>query len=422
MRNKSHQTARAPEAKAATGNAQEVAESFEEFMEAFEAFKQANDERLEQVESRIGADTVTVEKMNRISRALDEQKSRMDGFVLKGQRPGLTGSVAVTVAGIEHKQAFNAYVRSGNEQGLRQHEQKALSYGSDPDGGFLVPDETAAEIGRRLSLASPIRSIAGVQTVSSAVYKKPFAVTGPQTGWAAETQARPETDSPTLAELSFPTMELYAMPAATSSLLEDAAIDIDAWIASEVETAFAEQESTAFVNGDGVNKPRGFLDHTIVDEDTWSWGNLGYVATGADGAFAGSDPSDTLVDTIYALKAGYRQNAKWVMNRKTQAEVRKLKDADGSYLWQPPAGAGQAASLMGFGVVEAEDMPDIATDSTAIAFGDFARGYLIVDRAGVRVLRDPYSAKPYVLFYTTKRVGGGVQDFDAIKLVKFGTS
>ena len=214
----------------------------------------------------------------------------------------------------------------------------------------------------------------------------------------------------------------YAMPAATSSLLDDAAVDIDAWIADEVETAFAEQEGAAFINGDGVNKPKGFLDIPVVGETNWTWGNLGYVPTGTDGALAAADGSDVLVDTIYALKAGYRQNGNWVMNRKTQAALRKLKDGDGNYLWQAPATADARARLMGFPVVEAEDMPDIATDETAIAFGDFRRGYLVVDRAGVSVLRDPYSAKPYVLFYTTKRVGGGIQDFDAIKLVKFGTA
>jgi len=210
------------------------------------------------------------------------------------------------------------------------------------------------------------------------------------------------------------------MPAATPTLLEDAAVDVDAWIADEVETAFAEQEGAAFVNGDGINKPKGFLAETTVDESIWSWGNLGHVPTGVDAAFPVSNASDVLIDTIYALKAGYRQNANWVMNRKTQAEIRKLKDVDGNYLWQAPAGAGMAASLMGFPLIEAEDMPDIASNSLAIAFGDFRRGYLVVDRTGVRVLRDPYSAKPYVLFYTTKRVGGGVQDFDAIKLLKFG--
>lgn len=413
---------RAPEAKGATGEAQSVAEAFDEFMEAFEAFREANDERIAQVESQVGEDVVTVEKMNRINRKLDQQKNLMDNLFLKGQRPQTPGTKTLPIASMEHKQAFDAYFRKGREDGLRRYEEKALSYGVDADGGYLVPDQTATEIGRRLALGSPIRSIAGIQAVSSSVYKKPFAVTGPIAGWANETDLRTETASPTLAEMQFPTMELYAMPAATSQLLDDSAVDIDAWIAGEVEQAFAEQESAAFVNGDGINKPLGFLASPTVDEASWSWGNLGYVATGANGAFATSDASDSLVEAIYSLKAGYRQNANWVMNRSSQAEIRKLKDADGNYIWQPPATAGQPASLMGFPVVEAEDMPDIVNDSLSIAFGDFQRGYLIVDRAGIRVLRDPYSSKPYVLFYTTKRVGGGVQDFDAIKLVKFGTA
>ena len=233
---------------------------------------------------------------------------------------------------------------------------------------------------------------------------------------------RPQTTTATLAELQFPTMELYAMPAATATLLDDAVVDLDQWISSEVEAAFAEQEGIAFVSGDGTNKPKGFLNYTKVAEASWAWGQVGYVATGVAGALPGSNPSDVLIETVYALKAGYRQNANWVMNRETQATIRKLKDADGNYLWQPPAAPGQKAMLMGFPLVEAEEMPDVATDATPVAFGDFARGYLVVDRTGVRVLRDPYSAKPYVLFYTTKRVGGGIQDFDAIKLLKFGES
>jgi HK97 family phage major capsid protein len=217
-------------------------------------------------------------------------------------------------------------------------------------------------------------------------------------------------------------MELYAMPAATANFLDDAAVDVGQWIADEVNAAFAEQETAAFVDGDGTNKPKGFLQSDTVANGSWAWGSLGYIASGAAGGFASSNPSDALVDLIYALKAGYRQNAAFVMNRKTQAAIRKFKDTGGAYLWQPPALAGGRASLMTFPLVEAEDMPDVATNSLSIAFGDFRRGYLVVDRAGVRVLRDPYSAKPYVLFYTTKRVGGGVQDFDAIKLMKFATS
>ncbi|WP_274629678.1 phage major capsid protein [Arvimicrobium flavum] len=408
----------APEVKS-TSASSEVQDAFHEFMATFETFKEDNDRRLAEIEAK-SADVVTTEKVDRISRALDEQKRAIDQLTLKKLRPGL-GRVAQAMPS-EHKQAFEAYVRSGDDRQLRALDTKAMSYGSGQDGGYLAPEETEAEIGKRLSTLSPIRSIASVRQVSAAVLKKPFALTGPATGWVAETASRPQTNTPTLAELSFPTMELYAMPAATATLLEDSIVDLDQWLSSEVEVAFAEQEGAAFVKGDGVNKPRGFLNYDVVAEASWTWGDIGYIATGVAGAFAASNPADKLIDTVYALKAGYRQAANWVMNRKTQAAIRKFKDADGNYLWQPPAAPGSRAMLMGFPLVEAEDMPDIATDATAIAFGDFSRGYLIVDRTGIRVLRDPYSAKPYVLFYTTKRVGGGVQDFDAIKLLKFGTA
>jgi HK97 family phage major capsid protein len=297
-----------------------------------------------------------------------------------------------------------------------------MSEGSNTDGGYLVPVEIEQAIGQRLATISPIRSVAAVRTISSNVYKKPFMTTGPAVGWVGETDARPQTSSPVLDELSFPAMELYAMPAATAVLLEDSAVNLDQWIAQEVEQVFATQEGTAFVSGDGSNKPKGFLSYTTVADASWSWGNIGYIASGAAGAFPSSNPSDVLIDFIYAVKAPYRQNANFVMNRKTQATVRKFKDSTGNYIWQPPAVAGGRASLMGFPVIESEDMPDIAANALSIAFGDFGSGYLVVDRAGVSVLRDPYTAKPYVLFYTTKRVGGGVQNFEAIKLMKFAVS
>ena len=412
----------APEHKAETGASPEIAPAFDEFMHAFEAFKQTNDERLAAVEGKAAGDVLVEERLERISEALDDQRRRLDGLLIGKARPPLGGAGFAAGASGEHKDAFHAYMRSGDDRALRALDTKAMSYGSGQDGGYLVPDETEAAIGKRLAALSPIRAIASVRQVSGAVLKKPFALSGPAVGWVGETAARPETTSATLAELQFPTMEIYAMPAATASLLDDSAVDLDDWITGEIETAFAEQEGVAFVAGDGLNKPRGFLDYDKVGESAWVWGKLGYVATGVDGALPASDASDVLIDTIYALKAGYRQNAGWVMNRKTQAAIRKLKDADGNYLWQPPASPGSRAMLMGFPLVEAEDMPDIASNATAIAFGDFGRGYLVVDRTGVRVLRDPYSAKPYVLFYTTKRVGGGVQDFDAIKLLKFGVS
>ena len=395
--------------------------AFGDFMQAFEAFKDANDERLGEIEKRMSADAVTADKVERIDKALDKAKARLDEMTLKARRPRLADDDAAPVAR-EHKAAFESYVRKGETQGLFDIEAKSMSIGSNPDGGYLVPSETETEIGRRLSAASPIRAIAGIRQVSTSVYKKPFAITGAVTGWVGETAARPETAAPTLAELQFPAMELYAMPAATQPLLDDAAVNLDQWIADEVQQAFADQEGNAFVVGNGTNKPKGFLDYTKVADASWTWGNTGYIATGTAGAFPASNPSDKLIDLAYALKSGYRQNAHWVMNRKTQSVIRKFKDVDGNYLWQPATTADGKASLMNFPIAESEDMPDIGTDTFALAFGDFNRGYLIVDRVGVRVLRDPYSSKPYVLFYTTKHVGGGIQNFEALKLMKFGVS
>ncbi|MFY9622811.1 MAG: phage major capsid protein [Rhodoplanes sp.] len=399
-----------------------------EFMSAFDEFKASNEDRLAQIERRGAADPLTEDKQARIDaalqRQLDRQQQQINELTLKQARPAFArdGASASSFAAREHKAAFDAYVRRGDSAALRELEIKALSAGSGPDGGYLVPPEVEHAIGRRLAAISPIRSLASVRVVSANVYKKPFMTSGPAVGWVGETDARPQTNSPVLDELNFPVMELYAMPAATPTLLDDAAVNIDEWIASEVELAFATQEGTAFVTGDGVNKPKGFLSYTTVANDSWQWSKLGYIATGVAGNWPVSNPSDVLVDLIYSLKAGYRQNGVFVMNRKTQSAIRKFKDTTGQYLWQPPAQAGGRASLLTFPVIESEDMPDIGTDAFAIAFGDFIRGYLVVDRTGVSVLRDPYSAKPYVLFYTTKRVGGGVQDFDAIKLLKFAAS
>lgn len=398
----------------------DISIAFEDFMRSFEAFKETNDQRLSEIERYVSADVVTVDKLARIDRALDENKRLVESFVHKSARPQLGSSAARLSGGLDHKAAFEGYMRRGDSNLLRGFEGKGLSVGSDTDGGYVVPDETERSINRALRSISPMRAIAGVRQVSGSVYKKPYAISGFATGWVGETDARPETDSPKLAELAFPTVELYAMPAATQSLLDDAAVDIDQWIAEEVRATFAAQEGTAFITGDGVNKPKGFLSYPTVDNASWTWGSIGTIATGEAGAFPASDPADKLIDLVYSVKGGYRANGTFVMSRSTQSAVRKMKDGDGTYLWQPSAKPGEPASLMGFPLVESEDMPDIALDSHAIAFGDFRRGYLIVDRVGIRVLRDPYSAKPYVLFYTTKRVGGGVQDFEAIKLLKFG--
>jgi len=401
-----------------SGEAQDV---YEAMMRTFEDFKSENDARLKAVEMR-GGDVIAEEKVARIDAALNAHQQRLDELALKSARPALSAEHAARHGATAHKSAFDAYIRNGESAGLRQIETKAMSVGSSPDGGYLVPEETEVEIGKRLTDLSPMRSICATRTISGGIYRKPFMTSGPATGWVGETAARPQTASPVLDELSFPAMELYAMPAATATLLEDSAVNIDDWLAGEVELTFAMQEGAAFVTGDGSNKPKGLLAYPMVANSAWAWGSVGYVPTGVAGGFPATSPSDVLIDLVYALRSGYRQNATFVMNRKTQSSVRKFKDGNGAYIWQPAAVAGGKSSLIGFPLLEAEDMPDMAANSLSIAFGDFRRGYLIVDRQGVRVLRDPYSSKPYVLFYTTKRVGGGVQDFDAIKLMKFAMS
>jgi len=385
-------------------------------MRAFAEFKAANDARLGAIE-RGRADVLSDERLDRIDRALTEQKSALERLALNQRRP----SLAPEEKGGAHTAAWNAYLRRGDESALQQLETKALSVGSGPDGGYVAPPELDRLIEQRLKQASPMRAIATVRTTSATVFKKPVSIAAATTGWAAETGARAQTTTPTLASIDVTAGEIYANLAATQTLLDDAYVNVEEWIAEEVEQAFAAQERAAFVSGDGTNKPKGFLASTVVAEASHAWDNLGYVASGAAGAFAASNPADKIVDLVYTPRAEFRQNARFVMNRKTVAAIRKLKDSEGRYLWQPET-QGPGATILGYPVTEIEDMPDIAADAYAIAFGDFQRGYLIVDRAGVRVLRDPYTAKPYVLFYVTKRVGGAVQNFDAIKLMKFAAS
>lgn len=385
----------------------------EEFLVAFEAFKETNDARLAEIEKKQTVDVLLEEKLARIDTVLSEQKQAM----ARSSRPALE---AAGESGPETHPAWDRFMRAGDASRLA--EVKSLSAGSDADGGYVAPPETQARIDRLLNEASPIRAIASVRQTGSGNYRKPVSLGGAANGWVADTAARPETNSPGLDMLEIPIAEIYAMPAATQSLLDDALVDVDQWLAEEVRDVFAAQETAAFVTGNGANKPKGFLSYTNVADSAQSWGEIGYVATGSDGAFDANDPLDAILELIYAPKSAYRPNGRFVMNRRTVSAVRKFKDADGNYIWQPPNVAGQPSTLMGYHVSEVEDMPDIASDAFAMAFGDFRRGYLIVDRSGVQVVRDPYSAKPYVLFYTTRRVGGGVQDFNAIKLLKFAAS
>ncbi|PHR59366.1 MAG: phage major capsid protein [Robiginitomaculum sp.] len=397
-----------------------------DFASTFSAFKDANDVRLAEIEAKNSADILLEEKVDRLNTALDQQSRRIERMSIHNAQPQLGSQLGSQLnkatQNAESKSAWSSYIRSGDGTGLLAMESKGANAGVGGEGGYVAPAQTESLIDSALREASIFRSIASVRQVGASSFKKPISINGASSGWAGETDARPETTAPQLELLDFPVGELYAMPAATQLLLDDGVADVDQWLADEVRDIFAAQETNAFTVGNGTNKPKGILGYTNVADSAHSWGNMGYVATGSDGAFDTNSPIDSLIDLIYAPKPRYRANANFTMNRRTLGQLRKFKDADGNYIWQPSLQSGQASTLLGYPVVEVEDMPDVASDSYSIAFGDFRRGYLIVDRQGVRVLRDPYSAKPYVLFYTTKRVGGGIQDFNAIKLLKFAAS
>ncbi len=355
-----------------------------------------------------------------VNATLQKQEDRMnklDRKTLMAARPALAASADMDAP---HQKAFGAYLRSGDDDGLRglEIEGKGMTTVA-ADGGYLVDPQTADTIKGTLSSTASIRSISSVVTVDATSFDVLVDHAELGAGWASETGTLAETDSPQVERISIPLHELSALPKASQRLLDDAAFDIEGWLAGRIADKFARSEAGAFINGDGVDKPTGLMNYTAVANDSWTWGEIGYVATGASGAI---DDGDPMVDLVYAVGAEYRANGSFVMNSKTAGTIRKLKDNDGRFLWSDGLAAGEPARLLGYPVLIAEDMPDIADGAFAVAFGDFAAGYTIAERPDLRVLRDPFSAKPHVLFYATKRVGGAVSDFAAIKLLKFATS
>lgn len=359
-----------------------------------------------------------------VKTALQQQEERMTMLDRKQMMYGRPALSVATEMDAPHQKAFNAYLRSGDDDGLRglALEGKALNTAVNGDGGFLVDPQTAESIKSMLVSTSSIRAIANVVNVEASSYDVLIDRTEVGSGWATELAAQTETSTPAIERISIRLHELSAMPKASQRLLDDSAFDVEGWLAGKIATRFIRAEAAAFVSGDGIDKPKGFLLPAKVANASWAWGSLGYVATGAAGDFAATNAADAIINLVYALSATYRANATFVMNSKTAGAVRKMKDADGRFLWSDGLAAGEPARLMGYGVLIAEDMPDIAANAYAIAFGDFASGYTIAERPDLRVMRDPFSAKPHVLFYATKRVGGDVSDFAAIKLLKFAVS
>jgi len=398
---------------------------------AFEEFKAANNKELADLKKGAG-DYVQTEKVDKINAEITSLQKSLDAVNagISAMQIGGGGGINTDPAVAEHTQAFNKWFRKGDraiDADMRDLEVKAaLTTDSDDDGGFLVPEEMANTVDRVVGTVSVMREIAQVMTISTDSYKKLVSMGGAGSGWVGEKEARPETATPTLRELVFNMMEIYANPAATQKMLDDSRVDIAEWLGSEVAIEFAEQEGAAFIGGDGVNRPRGVLAYDKVANGSYGWGKLGYVPSGKAGGFAdvtaAVSPADALIDTYYALKQQYRNGASWLMSDPTMGAVRKFKDNDGAYIWQSPSGTAELPTILNKPVRTDDNMENVAAGKFPIAFGNFERGYLIVDRFGIRVLRDPYTNKPYVHFFTTKRVGGGVQNFEAIKLTKIGTS
>ena len=341
---------------------------------------------------------------------VDEVKARLDRVSRAAARPALDGVRTDT----EVKSFVDGYLRKG-----REAEVKSISGVTPQDGGYAVPREIDALIANQIKEISPIRSLAQVVQVGTSGYRKLMTIGGTASGWVAETVGRPETASPKFEEVAPPSGNLYANPAASQDMLDDAAFDLESWLASEIAMEFARAEGAAFVNGSGVNRPLGFLASptSAMGDTSRPFGTIQYVGSG-DAAGFDPNPDAKLIDLVHTMKSGHRQGASWVMNSATLAVVRKLKTSDGALLWQPGLVEGQPDRLLGYPVVEAEDMPDIAAGSFPIAFGNFKAGYLIAERSATTILRDPFTNKPFVHFYATKRVGGQVLDSAAIKLLK----
>lgn len=344
-----------------------------------------------------------------------EVKTRLDKVARAAARPVLAGGERSAMATAEVKGFVDGYLRHG-----RENEVKSLSAAVLADGGYAVPRQIDAAISRALTNLSPIRQVAQVVQTGTAGYRKLISTGAVASGWVSETAGRPETATPKFTEIAPPTGELYANPAASQGMLDDAAFDLESWLASEIATEFARAEGRAFVLGSGINQPKGFLTGptAATADGTRPQGTLQFVTSGAGADFAAANPETRLIDLVHTLKSGHRQGATWVMNSATLAKVRKFKTADGGFLWQPGLVEGQPDRLLGYPVVEAEDMPDVAADAFPVAFGNFRNGYLIAERTATSILRDPFTNKPFVHFYATKRIGGQLLDTEAIKLLK----
>lgn len=367
---------------------------------AFEAFKSSYSGRLDDVQS-----------------AIDDANSKLAAVLVGGAGEPHKASPN----GGRARAALGTFVKSGNPESLLGAGPKAaMQVGVAEDGGYIVPDELSTTILNAQRDVSPMRRLARIVVTNGSNYQQPFNLGGTGSGWVGETAERPETDTSKLTLLEFPAGEVYANPAVTQRMLDDSPINIGNFVIDEVIKQFETQEGAAFLSGDGVNKPKGLMTYpTAATADvTRPFGTLQHVVSGATSTLK----FDSFIDLLFSLKAGYRRTASWLMNSRTMGEVAKIKDGDGRYLLQYSPALSLPSTILGFPVEIDEAMPDIAANAFPIAFGDYSSGYLVNDRMGISILRDPFSKKPYVQFYTTKRVGGGLLDSSAIKFMKIAAS
>ncbi len=443
---------RAPEVKDADPAklSAEVKEAVDLLAKTFADFRSKNDDRLKEIEKKGSADVITKEELERINKAIDAAqdlvRKRTDELEAKLNRAAITGGPDTSLEAKaladfnlqtgqslspdefrSYKSALygsNGYFRRGDA--TPHDERKSLSVGSDPDGGYLVTPDTTGRIVKKVYETSPMRQICSVVTIGTDAYEGPIDNGEVDFGWVGEQAARNDTNTSQFGKWSIPVNEMYAQPKATQKVLDDSILDLEAWLAGKIGDKFSRAEAQAFVNGDGILKPKGILQYAFAatnDKSGRAWGTFEYLPTGVSGDFAASNPGDQILDLVYSLKAAYRQNARFLMSRATVGKIRKFKDGMGQYIWQPGAVAGQPATLFNYSIAEGEDMPSASTaNALAILFGDFAETYTIVDRAGITVLRDPYTQKGFVKFYARRRVGGGANNFESMKALKFSAN
>ena len=402
----------------------EIKSLIEEQGKSWSEFKIANDARLEAIESKGYAPKETVEKVEKINSDLNKISKDLDELAKKANRPSAPDARdGMTDIQLEHKEALTKYFRTGNDLGLHELEAKALISNSDPDGGYLVDVEMDNQIDRIASTISAMRSVANIRSIGNAAYSKLVKTRGISGGWLEENATSSESTEQQFSKIEIKAEKVYAEPWITNEMLEDSFYDLESDIMMEAGLTFAETEGAAYVTGNGVGRPRGIAAYTTVANASYAWGSVGYIASGKSGAFTSVAPSDALIDLQHGLKQQYRPGAVFMMNDATLAEVRQMKDASlGFYLWQPDTTAGFGGQLLGSRVVVDDNLADVASNSLSIAYGNMQRAYTIVDRRGIAVIRDNITKKGVTKFHVSKRVGGGITNFEAIKLMKMAAS